>query len=115
MNTIGHFIGGRRVVGQSERYADVFNPSTGDVQARVALASARELRDAVLVAKSAQIGWAATNPQRRARVLMKFLEIVQKEYDSLPRAKDVFNRRRGGQRGEGGNELQAKTPSTMRM
>jgi malonate-semialdehyde dehydrogenase (acetylating)/methylmalonate-semialdehyde dehydrogenase len=76
MNTIGHFIGGRRVVGQSERYADVFNPSTGDVQARVALASARELRDAVLVAKSAQIGWAATNPQRRARVLMKFLEIV---------------------------------------
>ena len=83
MNTIGHFIGGRPVVGQSERYADVFNPSTGDVQARVALASARELREAVLVAKSAQIGWAATNPQRRARVLMKFLELVQKEYDSL--------------------------------
>jgi malonate-semialdehyde dehydrogenase (acetylating)/methylmalonate-semialdehyde dehydrogenase len=83
MNTIGHFIGGRPVVGQSERYADVFNPSTGDVQARVALASARELREAVLVAKSAQIGWAATNPQRRARVLMKFLEIVQREYDSL--------------------------------
>ena len=83
MNTIGHFIGGRRVVGQSERYADVFNPSTGDVQARVALASARELREAVLVAKSAQIGWAAANPQRRARVLMKFLEIVQKEYNSL--------------------------------
>jgi len=83
VNTIGHFIGGRPVVGQSERYADVFNPSTGDVQARVALASARELREAVLVAKSAQIGWAATNPQRRARVLMKFLEIVQKEYVSL--------------------------------
>ena len=83
MNTIGHFIGGRRVVGQSERYADVFNPSTGDVQARVALASARELREAVLVAKSAQVGWAATNPQRRARVLMKFLEIAQKELDSL--------------------------------
>ncbi len=49
----------------------------------VALASARELREAVLVAKSAQVGWAATNPQRRARVLMKFLEIAQKELDSL--------------------------------
>lgn len=83
MKTIGHFIGGRRVVGQSERYADVFNPSTGEVQARVALATAQELREAVLVAKSAQVGWAATNPQRRARVLMKFLEIVQREYESL--------------------------------
>jgi malonate-semialdehyde dehydrogenase (acetylating)/methylmalonate-semialdehyde dehydrogenase len=83
MNTIGHFIGGCRVAGQSQRYADVFNPSTGEVQARVALASAHELREAVLVARSAQIGWAATNPQRRARILMKFLELVQKDYDSL--------------------------------
>src|SRR5215469_7509139 len=83
MKTIGHFIGGRRVAGKSERYADVFNPSTGEVQARVALAGAREVREAVQVANSAQIGWAATNPQRRARVMMKFLEIVQREFASL--------------------------------
>ena len=47
------------------------------------LASAAEVRAAVENAKAAQPAWAATNPQRRARVLMKFLELVHKEYDSL--------------------------------
>ena len=83
MREIGHFIGGKRVAGRSGRFADVFNPSTGAVQARVALADASELREAVANAAAAQIGWAATNPQRRARVLMKFLELVQQEYQSL--------------------------------
>jgi len=83
MREIGHFIGGKRVAGKSGRFAEVFNPSTGEVQAKVALATAAELRDAVLNAKEAQIGWAAQNPQRRARVLMKFLELVQNEYQSL--------------------------------
>ncbi|MFT0891870.1 CoA-acylating methylmalonate-semialdehyde dehydrogenase [Pseudochelatococcus sp. G4_1912] len=83
MNDIGHFIGGRRVAGRSGRFADVYNPSTGEVQARVALATREEMREAVENAREAQIGWAATNPQKRARVLMKFLELVHKEYDSL--------------------------------
>ena len=69
MRTIGHFIGGRHVEGRSGRFADVYNPSAGEVQARVALASRQELRDAVVNAKAAQAGWAATNPQKRARVL----------------------------------------------
>ena len=80
---IGHFIGGKLVAGTSGRFADVYNPSTGAVQARVALATKAELRAAVENAKAAQIGWAATNPQRRARVLMKFLELLNKEIDSL--------------------------------
>ena len=71
---IGHFIGGKRVNGTSGRFADVFNPNTGEVQARVALASKAELRAAVENAKAAQPAWAAKNPQFRARIMMKFLE-----------------------------------------
>jgi malonate-semialdehyde dehydrogenase (acetylating) / methylmalonate-semialdehyde dehydrogenase len=83
MREIGHFIGGKRVAGTSGRFSDVFNPSTGAVQAKVALASPAELRAAVENAKEAQVKWGATNPQRRARVMMKFLELLNKEYDSL--------------------------------
>ncbi len=83
MRHYGHFIGGKNVVGNSGRQADVFMPMTGEVQGRVALASAVEVRAAVENAKAAQPKWAATNPQRRARVFMKFLELVHAEYDSL--------------------------------
>ncbi len=83
MREIGHFIGGKHVAGTSGRFADIYNPSTGAVQAKVALATKAELRTAVENAKAAQVGWAAQNPQKRARVLMKFLELVHKEYDSL--------------------------------
>ena len=51
---IGHFIGGKHVKGTSGRFADVFNPNTGEIQARVALASPAELRAAVENAKAAQ-------------------------------------------------------------
>ena len=83
MRTIGHFIGGREVKGTSGRFADVFEPMTGDVQAQVALASKAELRGAVENARAAQPEWAATNPQRRVRVLMKFLELVARDNDAL--------------------------------
>jgi malonate-semialdehyde dehydrogenase (acetylating)/methylmalonate-semialdehyde dehydrogenase len=83
MRSIGHFIDGREVKGTSGRAGDVFEPMTGDVQAKVALASKAEVRAAVENAKAAQPEWAATNPQRRARVMMKFLELVQRDYDKL--------------------------------
>src|SRR3954462_6276256 len=83
MRTIGHFVGGREVKGTSGRFADVFEPMTGDVQAQVALASKAELRAAVENSMAAQPGWGATNPQRRARVMMKFLELAQRDYDKL--------------------------------
>src|SRR4051812_18502571 len=83
MREIGHFIGGKEVKGTSGRFGDVFNPNTGEVQARLALAKHSEVEHAIVVAERAQPAWAATNPQRRARVLFRFLELVQKEFDSL--------------------------------
>src|SRR6478752_6505422 len=83
MRSIGHFIGGKEVKGASGRFADVFEPMTGDVQAQVALASKAEVRAAVENAKAAQPEWGATNPQRRVRVLMKFLELVARDNDAL--------------------------------
>ena len=85
MRDIGHFIGGQVVKGTSGRTGDVFNPNTGEVQAKVALASKSEVQKAIENAQAAFPGWAATNPQRRARVMFKFLELVQAEYDDLAR------------------------------
>ncbi|MGB3867359.1 MAG: CoA-acylating methylmalonate-semialdehyde dehydrogenase [Xanthobacteraceae bacterium] len=83
MRSIGHFIGGKTVKGTSGRFADVYQPMTGDVQAQVALATKAELHAAVENAKAAQPAWAATNPQRRARVFMKFLELVTRDNDAM--------------------------------
>ena len=83
MREIGHWIDGKEVAGTSGRFADVYNPATGEVQARVALATQAELDAAVASAAKAQIGWAATNPQRRARVMMKFGELINANMDML--------------------------------
>ena len=83
MRTIGHFAGGKRIEGKSGRFADIFAPHTGEVQARVALASTAEVAEIVANAKAAQEAWAAQNPQRRVRVMMKFLEAVAKEMKPL--------------------------------
>ncbi|MDT8913206.1 CoA-acylating methylmalonate-semialdehyde dehydrogenase [Amycolatopsis sp. PS_44_ISF1] len=80
-----HFVGGKPVPGTSGRFADVFDPSTGAVPSRVPLASAAEVTAAVGEAAAAQREWARWNPQRRARVLMKFLELARSEEDSLAR------------------------------
>src|SRR5918912_453455 len=85
MREIGHFVGGREVKGRSGRFSDIFDPNTGEVQAKLALASADEVHEAVRVAAEAQPGWAAQNPQRRARVMMRFLELVNREMDELAR------------------------------
>ncbi len=83
MREIGHFIGGKHVKGTSGRTGDVFQPMTGEIIGKVALASKAEMRAAVENAKAAQPAWAATNPQRRARVMFKFLELIAKETDTL--------------------------------
>ncbi|MBB6250816.1 CoA-acylating methylmalonate-semialdehyde dehydrogenase [Nitrospirillum iridis] len=80
-----HFIGGRHVAGTSGRFGDVFDPNTGEVQAKVPLATQGEVEAAIAAAAAAQPAWAATNPQRRARVLMKFVELVNREMNSLAR------------------------------
>ncbi len=83
MRNIEHLIGGASVPGSSGRFADVFDPNTGQVQARVALASTAEVDAAVANAAAAQIGWGATNPQRRARVMFDFKRLVEAEMESL--------------------------------
>ena len=78
-----HFIGGQHRAGASGRFGDVFDPSTGEVQARVPLANQNEVDAAITNAVVAQPEWGDTNPQRRARVLLKFLELIAKDTDTL--------------------------------
>src|SRR5215218_954260 len=80
---IPHFIDGQRSNLSSTRTADVMNPSTGEVQAQVLMASAAEVDAAVAVAVRAQKEWAAWNPQRRARVMMKFVALVNENANEL--------------------------------
>jgi malonate-semialdehyde dehydrogenase (acetylating)/methylmalonate-semialdehyde dehydrogenase len=83
MREYGHFIGGSVIPGASGRSGAVFDPSTGEVQARVALCDQAEMRSVIANAAAAFGEWAATNPQRRARVMFKFRELVEAEMDSL--------------------------------
>ncbi|MEN3793727.1 CoA-acylating methylmalonate-semialdehyde dehydrogenase [Fulvimarina sp. MAC3] len=83
METIGHFIDGERVAGTSGQTADVYNPATGQVTKTLALAGADDLQRAVDAAKAAQPAWAATNPQRRARVFMKYVQLLNDNMQEL--------------------------------
>ena len=83
MRDIVHFVNGQTLTGASGRFGDVFNPNTGEVQARVQFATDAEMDAAVQAAAKAQIGWAATNPQRRARVMFRFKELVEANMQSL--------------------------------
>jgi acyl-CoA reductase-like NAD-dependent aldehyde dehydrogenase len=86
MQELSHYIDGAHVKGASGRFADVMNPATGEVQAKVPLASADEIGTAVEIAAQAQPEWAAMNPQRRARVLMKFVDLLNRDMDKLAEA-----------------------------
>ena len=84
--SISHFIAGRVVAGTSGRSQDVFNPATGAVSGQVALANASEVAAAVAAAQAAFPAWADTPPIRRARVMFKFLELLNQKKDDLARA-----------------------------
>ena len=86
MTELTHYIDGKHVKGTSGRFAEVFNPATGEVQYKVPLASAAELGEAVKVAARVQTEWAAVNPQRRARVMMKFVDLLNRDMDKLAEA-----------------------------
>ncbi|MBJ3762133.1 CoA-acylating methylmalonate-semialdehyde dehydrogenase [Maribius pontilimi] len=83
---LSHWIDGAHVKGGSGRFADIYNPATGEVQARVPLASVDEVNAAVASAAAAQPDWAATNPQRRARVMMEFVRLLNRDMDKLAEA-----------------------------
>ncbi|MGV3457406.1 CoA-acylating methylmalonate-semialdehyde dehydrogenase [Sphingomonas sp.] len=80
---ITHFIGGAATAGTGTRRSDVFDPNSGAVQAQVTLGSPADLDTAMQKALAAQGAWAATNPQRRARVMFAFKALVEKHMDEL--------------------------------
>ncbi len=86
MEEIKHYINGKFVSGKSGRTSDVYNPAIGEVQAQVPLANGEELNDAIAIAKAAQPAWAATNPQKRGRVMMEFVRLLHRDMDKLAEA-----------------------------
>ena len=83
MDEIGHLIGGGRVAGSSSAWGPVFNPATGEQTARVAMGGADEVQHAVEAAKAAQPAWAETPVIRRARVMFKLKELIERHMDEL--------------------------------
>ncbi|TCO79658.1 malonate-semialdehyde dehydrogenase (acetylating)/methylmalonate-semialdehyde dehydrogenase [Plasticicumulans lactativorans] len=81
--TLSHYVHGEQVAGTSGRFADVFNPATGEVRVRVPLASAGEVNAAVAAAKAAFPAWAATPPLRRARIMYRFKSLMEENADRL--------------------------------
>ena len=80
---VAHWISGSRVLGVSERFADVYHPASGSVQARVPLANEAEVDRAVAAASAAFPEWSAQPPLRRARVLFRFREIYERRLDEV--------------------------------
>ncbi len=86
MYELGHFIDGQEVAGTSGRYGDIYNPATGEVQGRVAMATPGEVDAAIARAGQAQKAWGAMNPQRRARVMMEMVRLLNRDMDKLAEA-----------------------------
>jgi malonate-semialdehyde dehydrogenase (acetylating) / methylmalonate-semialdehyde dehydrogenase len=80
---LGHYVDGAEVPGGSGRFGAVYEPATGEVQARVAFASPAELDTAVAVARRAFEGWSQTPPARRAAVLFAYRELLRAHTDRL--------------------------------
>jgi malonate-semialdehyde dehydrogenase (acetylating)/methylmalonate-semialdehyde dehydrogenase len=83
MKSIGHHINGQLTPGHSEHYSAVFNPATGEQTAQLGLATDADVEAAVQAAVAAQPAWAATPPVRRARVIMRFLQLLNENIDEL--------------------------------
>lgn len=81
--TLHHYVNGQKVEGTSGRFGDVFNPATGEVAARVPLASSSETASAIEAAAAAFPDWRNTPPLRRARVLFRFKELLDANLDEL--------------------------------
>ena len=82
-DVIGHYIGGRPVAGTSGRRGDIYNPALGEVVRQVDFASQAEVRQAVEVAKAAQVDWAAQPPLRRARIMFRLKQLLEANIEDL--------------------------------
>jgi len=83
LQTVAHWIGGQPVASASGRWGEVTNPATGVVTKRVPFADAAEVDAAVKAARSALPAWRDAPPLRRARVMQKFLALLQENQKAL--------------------------------
>ncbi|KMW56706.1 Methylmalonate-semialdehyde dehydrogenase [Candidatus Rhodobacter oscarellae] len=86
MQELTHFIDGKMTKGASGRFGDVFNPATGEVQSKLPMATADETNDVIARAAAAQPAWGATNPQKRGRVMMAMVGLMNRDMDKLAEA-----------------------------
>jgi len=86
MKTIHHFVNGSIFEGKSKRTSDVYNPATGEITAKVSLASKQDVDDVVNIASAAFTSWSNTPPLQRARILFKFKELIEQNSDELTKA-----------------------------
>jgi malonate-semialdehyde dehydrogenase (acetylating)/methylmalonate-semialdehyde dehydrogenase len=82
---IRHWVNGREAAGTSGRHGDVYDPALGEISGRVSYASSEEVSAVVAAAQAAFPAWAATPPLRRARVMFKFKELIERDLDQLAR------------------------------
>jgi malonate-semialdehyde dehydrogenase (acetylating) / methylmalonate-semialdehyde dehydrogenase len=85
MKTVEHWIGAASTPGSSTRTGDVYNPATGQVQARVLLAEPADVDDAVQTAKKAYAAWQDVSLTRRARIMFAFRELIERHLDDIAR------------------------------
>ncbi len=83
LEIVPHWIGGKTVAGASESFGNIFNPATGKVSRRVPLDGTAELEQAVASAKAAFPEWSNMPPLRRARVMFRFRDLLEKNTDRL--------------------------------
>src|SRR5690242_21309752 len=81
--TVGHFINGKPVPGTSGRQGNVYDPATGQVTKRVALANQSEVGAAIAAAAEAFPAWAATPPARRAKVMFRLKQLIEEHASEL--------------------------------
>ncbi|HWU99328.1 MAG TPA: CoA-acylating methylmalonate-semialdehyde dehydrogenase [Oxalicibacterium sp.] len=83
---IGHYINGGRVDSADGDRQPVFNPATGEVGAEVLVGNEADVETAVAAAKAAAPAWAATAPLKRARILFRFKDLIERHHDDLAAA-----------------------------
>ena len=86
MQELNHYINGEYTPGTSGRFSDVFNPATGEVQSKAPMASTSEMDAVVALAAAAQPAWGATNPQKRGRVMMNMVHLLNRDMEKLAEA-----------------------------
>ena len=83
MYQVGHFINGKETIGNSDRKGKIFNPSTGQVIAKVSFANEKEILETVQFAKNSQVEWSKVSIQKRTRIIRKFIDLVHENMEKI--------------------------------